>query len=203
MSTLQYKDLGAAITNLIELYTKDQINTIFLCKVNSVNEDGSVDIVPLKKKLVISNVKVVSLSSKEYQFKPIIKKDQLGLALVNQTDISTFSKDNIDYPVNTDRYFDIQDALFLPCNFDYEPVEDNQITCSENLLINSKKNLGLEANKLALKGAQSSLKEILNEFLDNLKSAQIDTPQGAGAFNASFITKVDATIQKIEELFYE
>lgn len=170
---------------------------------NSVNEDGSVDIVPLKKDLVISNVKVITLSTKEHLFKPVIKKDQLGVALVAQTDISTFTKDNLDYPVNSDRFFDIQDSLFLPCNFDYEISENNLINSSENLEILSDKDLKIKGKKISIKGDKSSLKEILNEFFDNLKSAQIDTPNGPGVFNPSFVAKIEQTKSKIEELFYE
>lgn len=115
----QSQDLGVAIQNLIQDNIKG-INTAFLAKVQSVAGDNKANITPLfkrdsrAKETIIPNVLIAQPASKSWALSYKVEAGDIGLAIVCQNDISTYKNSGAGGLVNTQRYHDIIDSIFLP-----------------------------------------------------------------------------------------
>ena len=147
-----YNSLIFVINQLI----KNTINTVELVRVELINEDGTIDVIPVVKRETadgtyaengtIPNVKYI-----QYQAgtNAVIVKPQvgdIGLLLINKRDISN-AQGGI---VATNRMFNPCDGIYLggvfglnqnPVNF--IEVNDSGITANSNLKINLKATVGI------------------------------------------------------------
>lgn len=141
---------------VINQFIKNTINTVELVRVELINEDGTIDVIPVVKRetadgtyaenRTIPNVKYI-----QYQAgtNAVIVKPQvgdIGLLLINKRDISN-AQGGI---VATKRMFNPCDGIYLggvfglnqnPVNF--IEVNDSGITANSNLKINLKATVGI------------------------------------------------------------
>lgn len=173
----RFTDLGVAIRELIKSYLSNNVSTSFLAKVNSINEDNTVDIQPLFNNQIIPKIKVAMISTKEFKLSMKVAKDDLGIAIVSKYDISPFM--NGEYKITYPRLFNIQDCIFIPISFQFDSKENNLLkSVSENISIDS-------GNKIVLKNKTQSLAKLIDEFIDTITAfkstnAAVGSPVACG-----------------------
>ena len=175
-------DFPSVINKMIENKILQTINTCFIAKVVEVKEDKA-NVININKYRfgdslqdypILNNVLVGTLHIGNFKVTIPIKKDDLGLCLVCQTDITTFKNTQQGGEPNTERRFDITDSIFIPLQFFNTKSEEDFILKSDSteLLINKdsciiKSNMvELESNEpLSLKNSQGSLLDLFNDLM--------------------------------------
>lgn len=146
----QRGSLGGEIDKLIQAHL-DSLNTIFLARVCKVY-DGMVSITNVVRKnpdvpnVLFHDIPIAYLNGKAGKFISKVQKDDLGLAVVIQQDITMPKQGHYDMVPNTLRKFDANDALYIPLTWQAESYD-------ANLSIKSESNeLRFEDEKLIAKG---------------------------------------------------
>lgn len=183
----RYTDLGIAMRELIKSHLSNNVFTSFLAKINSINNDNTVDIQPLFNNQIISKIKIAIPSSKELLFSLKLNEGDLGLAIVSKYDISNFK--NGDYGLSYPRKFNIQDSVFIPISFDFNK-DDN------NLLKSNSKTISIDSgDKVIIKNKTQSLAKLIEDFINTILSFE-----STNAVQGSPVTCGPNTIQNLNNL---
>lgn len=202
-------DIGRAIQNLIT-YNLKIIQTSFLCKIVSINEN-KVSIIPILKKNVNENLTIINNClvafpySQHWKTQYKLKVGDVGIAIVMQNDISSYKKTGKDGLNNTSRFKDINDSVFIPLSL-FKTLKNDDVNY---LIENDKKNCKLEfdnndigilkAKLLTLESETTSLKKELGKLASLLEAmaggqtgpdghghTSTTSPDSIGAFNGWF-----------------
>lgn len=206
---LDNASIGGAIQKLINDNIKN-INTIFIGEIVDI-QNGRVSVIDIVKDRedfqnpIINNLLVCVPYSKEWTLNFKLSKGDKGLCLVSKKDISLYKQNGNACVKNTNRVFDINDSIFIPCSlYDRESNDVDFIIKDKNggrLIEFKEEELIIKANKIKVTNETNSLKDILNDLIDNIKNLIITTPNGAGSINPASAALLDNIKLKVENLF--
>ena len=184
---------GWNINQLIEQNLKNA-RFAFLAKITSLN-GNKISVCEIARRNdkeqnpIINNVLVAQPKSGKWRIQFDLKVGDIGLCVCNDSDLSIYkSKGTGDYLVNTDRQHDLNDCIFLPLSlYTQTDTKDLNFIISDennaNFIKFNNGNLDIECEQIAnLKGqlvtiqsAQTTLKKVLANLGNILKSANTQT----------------------------
>ena len=220
----QSADLGTAIQNLINDNLRN-IQTAFLCEIVAI-ENNKIDIRPILRKssdekvLTINNCLIGFNYSQNWSIQHKLKIGDIGIALVIQSDISSYKEQGKGGINATRRFKDANDAIYIPlslynsfsndeinyqikdlsdkCLFEFTNEFDNNLkainitsTAEKNTTINSGENLTINTQgKNSINSEQDT--EIISKA--NIK-AEAQSNADINAQNITINAKTKATIK--------
>ena len=184
---------GWNINQLIEQNLKNA-RFAFLAKITSLN-GNKISVCEIARRNnkeqnpIINNVLVAQPKSGKWRIQFDLKVGDIGLCVCNDSDLSIYkNKGTGDYLVNTDRQHDLNDCIFLPLSlYTQTDTKDLNFIISDennaNFIKFNNGNLDIECEQIAkLKGqlvtiqsAQTTLKQVLANLGNILKSANTQT----------------------------
>lgn len=184
---------GEIIQNIISQNLKNA-RFAFLAKITSLN-GNKISVCEIARRNdkeqnpIINNVLVAQPKSGKWRIQFDLKVGDIGLCVCNDSDLSIYkNKGSSNYLVNTDRQHDLNDCIFLPLSlYTQTNTKDLNFIISDEKNANFIKfkdgNLDIECEQIAkLKGqlvtiqsAQTTLKQVLANLGNILKSANTQT----------------------------
>lgn len=207
-------DFGLALQRLIEANINN-LNTCYLARISAIN-GNKVSIVPAMKKsqtdktVVINNCMVAFPWSGFWHTQHKLKTGDIGVAITLQDDISSYKASGKEGLNQTKRTKDINDSIFFPLSlFDTLPNDDiNFIIKSTDekckLEFDNANNGTFQAQLLALKSENTTLKTALSSLSDILSSALIlQSPSGTQPFDPATVSAFNSWKSDLDNLFLE
>lgn len=208
----QSQDIGNAIQMLMNDNLK-KVSSSFLAEITAINNNK----VSIKSKLKRSNIELDTIYNNclvAYPFSSIwqvqykLNIGDVGIAFVNDDDISNYKKTGKSGVIPTKRFKDRNDSVFVPLSlFNTLPNEDiNYIIKSlDNIckLEFDNDNIGIfQAQLLTLKSENTTLKTKLIELVDFLNSAMIEqSPSGIRPFDSTTKANFNSWKNSLDDLF--
>lgn len=196
-------DVGVLIQALIQ----DNIDRLQICYIAKVLEvkGNKVNVIPMigNSKIEIPSLMVAIPYSSNFNQSMKINKGDIGLCVVCNNDISTYSNSGAGGIPISNRTHDLIDSVFIPLSLYESDISSNSITSNIDYSIESKENLTLKGNKISLKNDNESVKSLLSDLVSILKGLQtIPAVNGSMlTLNANSIADLEAWNNKLDTLF--
>lgn len=196
-------DVGVLIQALIQ----DNIDRLQICYIAKVLEvkGNKVNVIPMigNSKIEIPSLMVAIPYSSNFNQSMKINKGDIGLCVVCNNDISTYSNSGSGGIPISNRTHDLIDSVFIPLSLYESDISSNSITSNIDYSIESKENLTLKGNKISLKNDNESVKSLLSDLVSILKGLQtIPAVNGSMlTLNANSIADLEAWNNKLDTLF--
>lgn len=171
------QDIGQVIQNLIQ-DNISRLNTAFLAVVQEVKDNKVIVNQVIQdsenERLAIPSLLVGIIQTQNFKQSIKVQSGDFGLCVVCDCDISGYKQSGDKSKKLNDRHHDLIDSIFIPLSLYNSILDQNSILAEDDFLIESKKNLFLTAELLALKSKTTSLKkelEKLSDFISQIKTA--------------------------------